>query len=137
LVDGWRRWLRAQGLDAGQAEAGADEALTALQTTLASDTGRWLLADHPGGAAEQAWTSRDGELTVKHVIDRVFIADGVRWIVDYKTVRATPEELPARAEGFRPQLDRYAALFANDPLPLKLAVWFVLQGRLVELLPAS
>ncbi|MBS4020152.1 MAG: UvrD-helicase domain-containing protein [Dechloromonas sp.] len=133
LVDGWRRWLRAQGLDAAQAEAGADEALSALQTTLTSDTGRWLLADHPGGAAEQAWTSRDGELTVKHVIDRVFIADGVRWIVDYKTVRATPEELPARAEGFRPQLERYAALFANDPLPLKLAVWFVLQGRLVAL----
>ncbi|WP_298399718.1 UvrD-helicase domain-containing protein [uncultured Azonexus sp.] len=137
LVDGWRRWLRAQGLDAAQAEAGADEALSALQTTLISATGRWLLADHPGGGAEQAWTSRDGELTVKHVIDRVFIADGVRWIVDYKTVRATPEELPARAEDFRPQLERYAALFANDPLPLKLAVWFVLQGRLVELLPAS
>jgi len=133
LVDGWRRWLRAQGLDAAQAEAGADEALSALQTTLTSATGRWLLADHPGGGAEQAWTSRDGELTVKHVIDRVFIADGVRWIVDYKTVRATPEELVARAEGFRPQLERYAALFANDPLPFKLAVWFVLQGQLVTL----
>ena len=137
LVDGWRRWLRAQGLDAGQAEAGADEALSALQTTLTTATGRWLLADHPGGAAEQAWTSRDGEMTVKHVIDRVFIADGVRWIVDYKTVRAAPEELAARAEGFRPQLERYAALFADQPQPLKLAVWFVLQGRLVELLPAS
>lgn len=133
LVDGWQRWLSAQGLDASQAKAGADEALTALQTTLASDTGRWLLADHPGGAAEQAWTSRDGELTVKHVIDRVFIADGVRWIVDYKTVRAAPEELPVRAEGFRPQLERYAALFANEPQPLRLAVWFVLQGRLVVL----
>ncbi len=137
LVDGWQRWLSAQGLDASQAKAGADEALTALQTTLASDTGRWLLADHPGGAAEQAWTSRDGELTVKHVIDRVFIADGVRWIVDYKTVRAAPEELADRAESFRPQLERYAALFADEPQPLKLAVWFVLQGRLVVLSPTA
>ena len=67
------------------------------------------------------------------MIDRVFIADGARWIVDYKTVRAPQEELPARAEGFRPQLERYARLFAGDPLPLRLAVWFVLQGRLVEL----
>lgn len=133
LVDGWRRWLRAQGLDAAQAETGADEALSALQTTLASDTGRWLLADHPGGGAEQAWTSRDGDLTVNHVIDRIFIADGVLWIVDYKTVRAAPEELAARAEGFRPQLERYAALFADQPQPLRLAVWFVLQGRLVTL----
>jgi len=130
LVDGWQRWLRAQGLDAGQAEAGASEALAALQTTLASETGRWLLTDHPGGGAEQAWTSRDGNLAVNHVIDRIFIADGVRWIVDYKTVRAAPEALAARAESFRPQLERYAALFAGDPLPLKLAVWFALQGQL-------
>jgi ATP-dependent exoDNAse (exonuclease V) beta subunit len=132
LLPGWQRWLRAQGLDAAQAEAGAAEALVALQTTLTSETGRWLLAEHPG-AAEQAWSSQDGEITARHVIDRVFVADGVRWIVDYKTVRVPPEELPARAEGFRPQLERYAALFADDPLPLKLAVWFPLQGKLIGL----
>lgn len=133
LVDGWRRWLRAQGLDVAQAEAGCAEALAALHTTLGSETGRWLLADHSDGGAEQAWASCDGDVTVNHVIDRIFIADGVRWIVDYKTVRATLEELPARAETFRPQLERYAALFSGDPPPLKLAVWFPLQGRLVEL----
>lgn len=133
LLPGWQRWLRAQGLDAAQAEAGAAEALVALQTTLASETGRWLLLDHPGGAAEQAWSSRDGKVAVNHVIDRIFIADGVRWIIDYKTVRAAPEALAARAEAFRPQLERYAALFVGDPLPLKLAVWFPLQGKLVVL----
>ena len=67
------------------------------------------------------------------MIDRIFIADGVRWIVDYKSVRISSEELTTRAETFRPQLERYATLFAGDPLPLKLAVWFPLQGRLVEL----
>ena len=133
LADGWRRWLRAQGLDVAQAEAGCAEALAALHTTLGSETGRWLLADHPGGGAEQAWASCDGDVTVNHVIDRIFIADGVRWIVDYKTVRISSEELTTRAETFRPQLERYAALFSGDPLPLKLAVWFPLQGRLVEL----
>ena len=132
LLPSWQRWLLAQGLDAAQAEAGAAEALGALHTTLTSETGRWLLAEHPGGA-EQAWSSRDGEMMTRHVIDRVFVADGVRWIVDYKTVRVPPEELPARAEAFRPQLERYAALFAGDPLPLKLAVWFPFQGRLLAL----
>ena len=133
LTPGWRRWLQAQGHDEAQAAQGASEALAALRTTLDSTTGRWLLADHESGAAEQAWSSRDGDVAVNHVIDRIFIAEGVRWIIDYKTVRVPVEELPARAEGFRVQLERYAGLFAGDPLPLRLAVWFPLQGRLVEL----
>ena len=133
LHPGWQRWLQARGCSDDEAAAGANEAQAALTTTLSSATGRWLLAAHPEAAAEQAWTSRDGDSLAQHVIDRVFIADGARWIVDYKTVHAPLEELPARAEGFRPQLERYARLFADDPLPLRLAVWFVLQGRLVEL----
>lgn len=133
LLSGWQRWLQARGFSDDEAASGAAEAQAALSSTLNSVTGRWLLAAHPEAAAEQAWTSRDGDSLAQHVIDRVFIADGARWIVDYKTVRAPQEELPARAEGFRPQLERYARLFASDPLPLRLAVWFVLQGRLVEL----
>lgn len=133
LLPAWQRWLRQRGFSTEEAAAGAAEAHTALSTTLDSQTGRWLLAAHPDADAEQAWSSRDGERAVHHVIDRIFIADGVRWIVDYKTVRAPLAELPARAEGFRPQLERYAALFAAAPRPLKLAVWFVLQGKLVEL----
>ena len=33
--------------------------------------------------------------------------------------------------------ERYAGLFAGDPLPLRLAVYFPLQGRLIELPPAA
>jgi ATP-dependent exoDNAse (exonuclease V) beta subunit len=137
LEPAWRRWLAARGHAAPEAAGGAAEAAAALQATLASAAGRWLLAAHPGAAAEQAWTSREGEVAVNHVIDRTFIADGCRWIVDYKTVRADESDLPSRAEGFRPQLERYARLFAGDPLPLRLAVFFTLQARLVELAPAA
>jgi ATP-dependent exoDNAse (exonuclease V) beta subunit len=136
LEPAWRRWLAARGYTAPESAGGAAEAVRALQATLASADGRWLLAAHPEAAAEQAWTSREGDVTVNHVIDRVFVADGCRWIVDYKTVRAADDELPARAEGFRPQLERYARLFADDPLPLRQAVFFTLQARLVELTPA-
>ncbi len=63
----------------------------------------------------------------------MFVADGCRWIIDYKTVRLPDADLPQRAESYRPQLERYASLFAGDPLPLRLAVYFPLQGRLCEL----
>jgi ATP-dependent helicase/nuclease subunit A len=70
---------------------------------------------------------------VNHVIDRIFIADGVRWIIDYKTVRDPGSALAERAESFRPQLARYAALFRDDPRPLRMAIYFPMQGRLQEL----
>ena len=133
LQPAYRRWLRGQGHSEAEADSGAAEVVAALETTMASETGRWLLADHPQGGAEQAWTSRDGEAVAHHVIDRTFVADGCRWIVDYKTVRLPEAELAQRAESYRPQLVRYAGLFAGDPLPLRLAIYFPLQGKLLEL----
>jgi ATP-dependent exoDNAse (exonuclease V) beta subunit len=128
-----QRWLRSQGHGEEEAASGAAEVIAALHATLASDSGRWVLADHPEAAAEQAWSSAEGELAVNHVIDRIFVADGCRWIIDYKTVRLPEAELAQRAESYRPQLERYASLFVADPLPLRLAIFFPVQGRLVEL----
>ena len=140
LTPAWQRWLSAQGHAAAEAASGAAEAIAAIETTLASAAGRWVLAAHPQAAAEQAWSSRAETATpggpasaVNHVIDRVFIAAGCRWIIDYKTVRAPLAELAARAEGYRPQLARYAGLFGDDLLPLRLAIYFPVQGHLQEL----
>ncbi|HLO61586.1 MAG TPA: PD-(D/E)XK nuclease family protein, partial [Azonexus sp.] len=129
----YQRWLENQGHAAEAATSGAADVVAALTRTLASATGRWLLAAHPEAAAEQAWTSTDGSTMSHHVIDRSFVADGCRWIVDYKTARLAEGELRPRAESYRPQLERYAGLFAGDPLPLRAAIFFPLQGELVEL----
>jgi PAS domain-containing protein len=136
---------------ASDAGAGAAVVVGALCQTLASSAGRWVLAPHDEAAAEQAWSSRDllvGEAAapqwgfqrgaVNHVIDRIFITAGCRWIIDYKTVHvpgeaATEPFLQARAEEYRGQLERYAKLFAGSDLPLRMAVFFPLQGILVEL----
>ena len=71
------------------------------------------------------------------MIDRTFIENGERWIIDYKTVRFEPDapesELKARAEIYRQQLERYAALFDGKGLPIRKAVFFIAHGRLVEL----
>jgi ATP-dependent exoDNAse (exonuclease V) beta subunit len=133
LQPAYQRWLRSQGHSEADAASGAAEAVAALGATLDSESGRWVLADHPESAAEQAWSSTDGEAVVNHVIDRVFVADGCRWIIDYKTVRVPEAELRQRAESYRAQLERYAGLFADQPLPLRLAIFFPVQGCLVEL----
>jgi ATP-dependent helicase/nuclease subunit A len=137
LAPAYRRWLQANGQDAAGAASGAAQVVEALGRTLASADGRWLLAQKTEAAAEQAWSSLQAGVTVNHVIDRVFVSDGVRWIVDYKTVRLAAGETAAvlgeRAETYRPQLARYAGLFADGPLPTRLAIFFPFQGVLVKL----
>jgi len=134
LAPAWQRWLEAQGHGAAEAQAGAQEAMAALRTTLGSKVGRWVLGEHAEGGAEEAWSTL-GDGVEHHVVDRVFVADGVRWIIDYKTVRLPAAELAQRAETHRPQLERYAGLYREAPNPLRLAIYFPLQGHLQELLP--
>jgi ATP-dependent exoDNAse (exonuclease V) beta subunit len=142
LAPAYRRWLAQAGHAPGDAARGAGVAVDALCRTLDSPTGRWILAQSDTAAAEQAWTSHDTEdgraVVVNHVIDRTFIADGCRWIIDYKTVTLpagadTTAYLNARTAEYRPQLMRYAGLFAHEARPLRLAIYYVLQDVLVEL----
>ena len=73
-----------------------------------------------------------------HVIDRTFIDAGDRWIIDYKTMRIAESDTPieqqlrAKAEAYKPQLQRYAALFAKEGLNIRTAIFFPTHGTLIE-----
>ncbi|MGY6554311.1 MAG: UvrD-helicase domain-containing protein [Wenzhouxiangella sp.] len=89
----------------------------ALDRTLASETGRWILSGtHQDAACELPLSGMvDGQL-VNAIIDRTFIdADGVRWIIDYKSGYhaggALDNFLGEEAERYSPQLDLYRRLF--------------------------
>ena len=64
------------------------------------------------------------------VIDRSFVdADGVRWIVDYKSGRheggGSRAFLDREQERYREQLERYGRLMsAMDGRPIRLALYF-------------
>jgi ATP-dependent exoDNAse (exonuclease V) beta subunit len=119
-----------------------DEALvrveTALRRTLEDERGRWVLAPHADGECELAITSWEEGRPVEVILDRTFVAEGVRWIVDYKTgghegrdVEAFLDEEQAR---YRAQLERYARIVARlkgEPAdqPIRLGLYFpLLQG---------
>jgi ATP-dependent exoDNAse (exonuclease V) beta subunit len=140
---GFERWLAARGWPAAAAQTGAMRAVRMLATTLASDDGRWVLRRRTDAGAELAigrripgGTGTPGAVHIR-VLDRSFVEDGVRWIIDYKTVDLGPQadasRLAAHAERFRPQLESYAALFADQGLPLRLAVLYVAHGILASL----
>jgi ATP-dependent exoDNAse (exonuclease V) beta subunit len=121
------------------ANQGADAVLALLKTTLQSSQGQWVLQSRESASNElQNESLGDDNVQVrKKIIDRTFVEDGVRWIVDYKTTAldAGLDEVALKqaAEAYRQQLEGYAALFAEERLSIQLAVYFVSIGQLVTL----
>jgi len=131
-----RRWhdeLAELGVPRDLRGGAVERVAQALERTLAHDRGRWLLrADHRGSATELALTGRVNGEILRVVIDRTFVdADGLRWIVDYKTSRhegaGLEEFLDREQERYRPQLERYATFMRRlGPEAVRLGLYFPL-----------
>ena len=114
----YERELSEAGFDDSQIEKLINEALKAVQQTLADERGRWLLSR----SGKSEWQlNRQGKSPIR--IDRTFIEDNTRWIVDYKTSASLPfsqQEL----DRFYRQLSLYAeALTAIEKHPIMLAIY--------------
>jgi hypothetical protein len=134
--------LAELGVPAERRQAAAERVATAVKRTLEDERGRWLLdARHTSSANELALTGTLDGTTVSVVIDRTFIdAEGIRWIVDYKSSShegADLEEFLANEqERYRPQLERYAALVRHlGPEPIRLGLYFPLLSAWRSWLP--
>jgi ATP-dependent exoDNAse (exonuclease V) beta subunit len=95
-----------------------------------------VLAARAQAGHEQEILFMDNTFVKKRIIDRTFVDAGTRWIVDYKTTAAVANfseaEIQTEALKHVPQLAEYAALFKDEGLPIKTAVFFVNVGRLIE-----
>ncbi|WP_018986551.1 UvrD-helicase domain-containing protein [Methylophilus methylotrophus] len=134
LFPAMQRWFKQQGYIDSEANQGASQVANLLTTTLQSTDGRWVLQPHKQAASELAIEQLSER---KKVIDRTFIADGVRWIVDYKSMPVSAkDDLPTLAAAFKPQLAAYAQLFQDEGLPIKTAILFLSTGQIapVEIL---
>jgi hypothetical protein len=109
--------------------------VNALQRAVAEPHGRWVLGAHAEARSELELTLRAGA-ALEHVrLDRTFVADGRRWIVDFKTSQHEGGNMSAfldsEVERYGAQLERYArALAAVDARPIELALYFPLLGEL-------
>jgi ATP-dependent exoDNAse (exonuclease V) beta subunit len=130
---GFVRTLLCLGVPASDVQAAADRVVQALTRSLADARGQWVLQAHAQAANELKLTGvLDGEI-VSVAIDRSFVAEGVRWIIDYKTsVHEGGDReafLDQERERYRPQLARYARLMAAlGPEPVHCGLYFPLLG---------
>lgn len=132
-----QRWFKQQGHLEAAAQSGAEQVQRLLQLTLQSTDGRWVLSARPEAAAELAMGCEHEGGMRQLIVDRCFIDNGVRWIIDYKSTRLAGDvdtgKLLQAAEKFEPQLAAYAELFAAEGLPLRKAIYFMDIGKLCVL----
>ena len=133
-----RRQLLAEGVNHARADAILERTARGVENSLASDTGRWVLAGHEESECELAITAvLDGKPT-NLVLDRTFVEDGTRWIIDYKTGSHTGGDLEGflenEADRYRSQLERYRqAMALSESRPIRIALYFPLMDRFKEL----
>jgi len=131
--------LRELGMDLQQARRMAADIVQRLQAMVDDPRARWLFdTPHPDARSEWALSGVvDGQLR-NAVIDRSFVADGCRWVVDFKTSTHTgaglEEFLESELERYRPQLSLYRTLASRTgPEPVKAALYFPWLGEFREL----
>ena len=131
LAGTFERDLLLLGVEPHDIGAARDRVLAALTRALDDPRGRWVLAAHAEARTELRLTVRNGDLLEHLRLDRTFVDDGKRWIVDFKTSQHQGGDLQAFLDSevarYRSQLERYAqALSAVDSRPIHLGLYFPL-----------
>ncbi|MBK6961473.1 MAG: UvrD-helicase domain-containing protein [Gammaproteobacteria bacterium] len=133
----WQGELAAAGATLAEAEAAIARIRRGLANLLADAHGRWLLTDHPESGAEwELGYLDDNGQTRTAIVDRTFVIEDRRWIIDYKLAEPAAGEpqmqfIARQRTAYAEQLARYAALFARrDARPVCTALYFPLLPHL-------
>jgi ATP-dependent exoDNAse (exonuclease V) beta subunit len=137
LTSAMRRWFKQKAYDTATIEQAVKRVQHLLATALASEQGQWILQNRTSAASELAIELSHDQVTTKKIVDRTFIKEGVRWVIDYKSVELANDSaaltLKAITAQYQEQLDAYASLFESQGLPIQKAIFFVSIGKLVLL----
>jgi len=132
-----QRWFKQKTYDTKAAEQAAKCVITLLSTTLTSEQGRWVLQGRDSAANELAITTVTEQAINQKIVDRTFVEEGIRWVIDYKTTAlakdSSDDSLKALAAQYQTQLDSYAVLFKDQNLPIQKSIFFVSIGRILKL----
>ncbi len=141
----WRAQLRQEGFDRLSATELAQRFASCLNEMRSDSVARWVLDNtHSQSKCEFAL---QGENLGANIIDRTFIDQGLRWVVDYKT--STPHEgqstedfIAKEIENYTPQLLQYREVIhthdthlpeSERPKGFRAALYFPFLLQFVEI----
>lgn len=136
----WSTQLRQLGLAADDLAVALNLVQQAISNTLSDTSASWIFkSDYADSAAELALATHTDNGSKRYVVDRTFLlADGTRWIIDYKTVLNEPAEnsaefLQAKSEIYAAQLYAYKRAFQQaGEDKIRLGLYFPLQKLFTE-----
>jgi len=125
-----RRALTHAGVSPLDLETTAQRVRQALARIRTSRRGRWILQPREDSHAEYAVTGVVNGEVVRGLVDRMFLDDGVRWIIDFKTSAHEGGNLEAfldeQQRRYSDQMERYAKILAALGNPVRLGLYFPL-----------
>jgi ATP-dependent exoDNAse (exonuclease V) beta subunit len=132
---------RRLGMPEPHVEGAAEHIMQLVIATLTSKTGQWILANHEHAKSEWPLSGFIDKQWESAVIDRSFVEDGIRWIIDYKTSGdgVKPEDkdrfIDIESQKYTAQLRRYKKLVTllDDACPIKTGLYFPGLDTLVEI----
>jgi ATP-dependent exoDNAse (exonuclease V) beta subunit len=134
----WTTSLKQIGIIISPSELGSLNA--AIETMLTDQKGQWILDSHIESHCEQelSYFDTDSQTVKTSIIDRTFIENHTRWIIDYKYSRPndgeTEQQFAQRqTEAYRGQLKHYAELYRHiDKYPVRCALYFPQTAVFIE-----
>ena len=121
--------LAAEGIEPDVRQEAAQRVARIVARTLGDERGRWLFdPSHEDAHSEWALAGEDDGRIVHVVLDRSFVSEGCRYIVDFKTGAHLGGDASAflrqEFERYAPQLMRYARIVAAfEKRPVRIALY--------------
>ncbi|MDG1820008.1 MAG: 3'-5' exonuclease, partial [Porticoccaceae bacterium] len=130
MPSAWAAQLKEQGILATSEELASLS--SAISTMLADPKGQWILHNHEKAQSEQAlgYYQPEQNRAGTSVIDRTFIDQGLRWIIDYKFSAPAESEtqsqfIARQTQTYQGQLKHYANLYKGlEKNPVRCALYF-------------
>ncbi len=128
----WRQQLTGEGVTGEMQTAAIMQVQTNVNNALQDERGQWILKQaHADAKCEWTLTMASPDGAFKdYVIDRSFVENGTRWIIDYKTAvpdhgEPTTAFINRMTEQYRGQLTQYRELLENfGKEPVRCALYF-------------
>ena len=122
--------FRKHGLASSACAQAQTQIIACLHSIIADTRGQWIFnPQHSQVASELRICKQTSSGVETYIIDRTFIANGVRWIIDFKTTAAASSDinhkfLENQRELYSEQLANYATLFVHEGRPIMVGLYF-------------
>lgn len=121
--------MKQLGLNSAVQEAWMLRLNQQIDSLFKTERGRWLCKKHEAEQNEYELLLVEEDSVRSQIIDRTFIEEGIRWIIDFKTGK----EDDLSQSQHKKQLEGYAGLFQQlSPLPIRCGIYYLNSETWVE-----